>query len=348
VAESAIEVATEPARWLLAAGIDGVPLTEKHALARTVVREGADRWPAWWAAEVHGPPHRESDVAVLAALHQGLKRLRLMQRRGRKLLTTARGRGLAADPRALLDVLATDVGRYDPFSAEVADAVIAALRDVDSLDGEAVDDIAEICALRGRWRSADGRLPDAQARSWALLDLRCSGEAYGLIRWEWARTRSSGRIALTPAGRIVFGGSTAVDPSMPVLVFNAELLNVPKVSAQLAVGSQQPLTALHDAIQDAFGWEDDHLYSFWTSGRFWDGVESEFTSPVHADEVDARTADVPIAELELAVGSVLAYIFDFGDEWRVRLELERIEEPDDHPYPRVLERTGQAPPQYDV
>src|SRR5213592_3922180 len=106
MADPATETATAPARWLLELGDqDGIPLTQTNLLARAIVREVAERWPDWWNAEVHGPPHREADVAVLGALHEGLKRLRLVRRRGRKLLTTARGRALAKDHAALLELL---------------------------------------------------------------------------------------------------------------------------------------------------------------------------------------------------------------------------------------------------
>ena len=42
----------------------------------------------------------------------------------------------------------------------------------------------------------------------------------------------------------------------------------------------------------------------------------------------------------------LAYLFDFGDEWRVRLTLRQVTADDVGPYPRVLESVGEAPPQY--
>ncbi len=44
-----------------------------------------------------------------------------------------------------------------------------------------------------------------------------------------------------------------------VFVFDAELLNVSGVSATVAVAAHEHLTALHDAIQQAFNWENDHL-----------------------------------------------------------------------------------------
>ena len=132
---------------------------------------------------------------------------------------------------------------------------------------------------------------------------------------------------------------------MSVLVFDAELADVRGVRARVAVGADQPLTALHDAIQEAFRWADDHLYSFWLDGRFWGDRDAEFTSPIAADEAP-RTADVPLAELGLAVGQSIAYVFDFGDEWRVKLTVSEEVEPDGGAYPRVLTRTGTAPPQY--
>jgi hypothetical protein len=123
--EGPAEAATAPARWLLGVAADGgVPLTQTHALARALVREAAERWPQWWDADLFGPPHREADLAVLEGLHEGLRRLRLVRRRGRKLYATARGRELAADPVALLRTLATDLGGGDPFTEMVADEIV--------------------------------------------------------------------------------------------------------------------------------------------------------------------------------------------------------------------------------
>jgi hypothetical protein len=58
-----------------------MPLTQTHALARTVVREAAERWPRWWDAELFGAPYQEADLAVLGAVDEGLRRLRLVRLR---------------------------------------------------------------------------------------------------------------------------------------------------------------------------------------------------------------------------------------------------------------------------
>jgi hypothetical protein len=54
-----------------------------------------------------------------------------------------------------------------------------------------------------------------------------------------------------------------------VFVFDAELVNVSGVSARVAVAEHEHLTELHGAIQQAFIWDDNDLYSFWLDGEFW-------------------------------------------------------------------------------
>jgi Plasmid pRiA4b ORF-3-like protein len=158
----------------------------------------------------------------------------------------------------------------------------------------------------------------------------------------WLLARGIDGLGLSDAARGLAGPGRVAEVGDVAVVFTAELVNVRGVRARLAVLERQPLTALHDAIQEAFGWYDDHLYSFWLDGRFWG--DEEVTSPVVPDEAE-RTADMPIAELDLRLGQRIAYVFDFGDEWRVRLTVrERVAPSGDHP--RVLELHGTPPPQY--
>jgi hypothetical protein len=104
------------------------------------------------------------------------------------------------------------------------------------------------------------------------------------------------------------------------------------------------LTALHDAIQQAFNWKNDHLYSFWLDGEFWGDAAVELVIP-GAPDTDSRTADVPVDELRLKPGARIAYVFDYGDEWRVMLTLrERVD--GSSTMRRVSDRRGSAPPQY--
>jgi hypothetical protein len=354
VSETSSEIlarASAPARWLLDATAGGAALTQTHALSRAMVREAAERWPHWWNAELFGPPHREADLALLSALHDGLRRLRLVRRRGRTLLATVRGRELAADPQALLQLLATDLGGGDPFTEMVATTITDGLAAGGATpERELIRRAVQRAAWEG-WRDPAGRPPPESHVLSAFGDVARRGEAYGLIEPRPDPVRRGvlhQLLALTDAGRLILApdrkGSFAMP--MPVLVFDAKLMNVTGVRARLAMRGDQHLTALHDALQEAFGWWDDHLYSFWLDGKFWSDHDVELTSPVTPDE-GPRTADVPLAELDLQVGQTIAYVFDFGDEWRVQLKLREQTEPDAGPYPRILERKGTAPPQYE-
>jgi hypothetical protein len=340
--------ATAPARWLLdAAAGGGVALTQTYALARAVVREAAERWPHWWDAELFGPPHREADVPVLGALHDGLRRLRLVRRRGRTLHASARGRALAADPAGLLDELASDLGGADAFTEMVAKSVIDTLAARTSVEHDELVVPALYAARRGGWGDSAGNVPDERDVSWVVSEVLCRGEAYGLIERnpDPAEPRRLGRrISLSAAAAHPLTDATSEADGAISLVFDAELVSARGVSARVAVAAHQHLTALHDAIQEAFGWADDHLYSFWLDGHFWGDGAAEFVRPGTPDR-DRPTADVPLAELGLEPGARIAYLFDYGDEWRVTLTLrEQIDSASRTP--RVIERRGTAPPQY--
>jgi hypothetical protein len=338
--------ATAPARWLLDAGVDGIPLTQTNVLARAVVRDAVERWPQWWDGEIHGPPHREADVRVLELLREGLRRLGLVRRRGRRLFSTARGQGLAQDTDALVSVLASDLGAADEFIEVVADAVTAALLDRDVLDSDELAAAAASLTARNGWCDEQGNAPTATGISWDVIEVLARGDAYGLVERRERAQAPRWRLAysLTPAGRNEFGARPDAMDGGSTLIFEAELVNAPGVGARLAVGGEQHLTALHDAIQEAFGWFDDHLYSFWLDGAFWGDKGSEYTSPITPDH-GVATADVPVAELALAPGAGVAYVFDFGDEWRVMLKVRALEGPG-ATFPRVIQRIGSAPPQY--
>jgi hypothetical protein len=141
-------------------------------------------------------------------------------------------------------------------------------------------------------------------------------------------------------------------------VFTARLDGLSGVRRTIAVRSDQTLVDLHRALQNAFDWDDDHLYSFWLSGKFSARDGTEYTHPFALESEPFAGWDLPIARpgrksaerrldrLRLTKGQRIAYLFDFGDEWRVRLTLRAITAADGGDYPRLLESVGDAPPQY--
>lgn len=139
-------------------------------------------------------------------------------------------------------------------------------------------------------------------------------------------------------------------------VLKADLVGFPGVHRTIAVRTDQTLVDVHYALQGAFDWDDDHLYSFWLKGKYWERDGSEYTHPFHASQPNPlgafaagpapKSAATRLDRLKLSKGQRIAYVFDFGDEWRVQLTLRQITAADEQPYPRLLDSAGDAPPQY--
>jgi hypothetical protein len=135
-----------------------------------------------------------------------------------------------------------------------------------------------------------------------------------------------------------------VDPR--AYVFHAKLAAYPRVVRTVALTANQTLEELHEVLRAEFGWDDPHLYSFWLSGRFWDGPETEYAAPFDLEESGAKSARTPLGEVGLDQGQRIAYLFDYGDNWEVEVTVAEIRDAGDASYPQVLERVGDAPPQY--
>jgi hypothetical protein len=140
-------------------------------------------------------------------------------------------------------------------------------------------------------------------------------------------------------------------------VFNAKLDGWQGVRRTIVARTDQTLADLHDALQAAFDWDNDHLYAFWLDGKFWSRDGTEYVHPfglagdpfagwdLPIAKPGRKSAEVLLSRLRLTKGQRIAYLFDFGDEWRVRLTLRHVVADDGGPYPRILESVGDAPPQ---
>ncbi|MEA2369769.1 MAG: hypothetical protein QOH12_163 [Solirubrobacteraceae bacterium] len=338
-----------PGVWLLAAAAgDGVALTQTYALGRKVVREAAERWPDWWDTEMVGPPYQEAELAPLELLDHGLRRLRLVRRRGALLLATVRGKALTTDEPALLRVLAADLGGGDRFGETIAGLVVDMLARDGACMHDQLDAAAWTLVARGGWRDGHGKLPARRDIDAVVSEILWRGTGYGLIERTFPGGRRSahhGRFALTAAGRTATGPVDRELAMGDVCVFDAKLVGAGGVTVRFAVSAEQHLTVVHDVLNQAFGWDDDHLYAFWLDGRFWSREGAKFVRP-GTSGTGNPTADVPLVELDLVVGAKIAYVFDFGDEWRVELRLRERTVADRAAYPRILQSRGKAPPQY--
>jgi Plasmid pRiA4b ORF-3-like protein len=92
----------------------------------------------------------------------------------------------------------------------------------------------------------------------------------------------------------------------------------PPIWRRILVPSTIRLSSLNDAIQAVFGWTDTHLHHFEFDGGYW-GVPADEDFEGLQDE-----SKVPLRKLLIAEGWTLNYTYDFGDNWRHKILLEKI------------------------
>jgi hypothetical protein len=139
--------------------------------------------------------------------------------------------------------------------------------------------------------------------------------------------------ALTPA--------SAPPAREGVFVFKVSLGK--EVWRRIALGHTHTLHDLLLAILRSVDFDYDHLYEF----RYRDalGRTAEATHPECDDGVPADT--VELGTLPLKPGESMSLVYDFGDNWRFSVKLERIDPPGSvKKLPKVLESHGKAPEQY--
>jgi hypothetical protein len=109
--------------------------------------------------------------------------------------------------------------------------------------------------------------------------------------------------------------------------------------------SEETLEDLHDAIQSAWRWDSDHLYSFYMNGQRGD-QRYEFVSPWD-NEGPAWVDEAVLGELGLTLKHKFLYLFDYGDQHEFEIEVVGIrEKAEPGTYPRVIDSNGKAPRQY--
>lgn len=110
---------------------------------------------------------------------------------------------------------------------------------------------------------------------------------------------------------------------------------------RLAVPVNTSLHELAQAIIAAFDFSFDHLYAFYRGTR-----PGEGPAIGHPGLDESQRADrTRVADLELHPGDRLVLLYDFGDEWLFRLQVEEVGLTEGNQVV-VLERQGRPPTQY--
>lgn len=128
------------------------------------------------------------------------------------------------------------------------------------------------------------------------------------------------------------------------------------VTRQIEIAAGQSLERLAKAILDAFGFDFDHAFGFY-SGRTrrsllsaaprWEMFADMGTAGLGGGPRAGSVRRAKVAEAFPETGRRLTFLFDYGDEWLFAVEaLAFGEAAPRRRYPRVVATSGQAPPQY--
>ncbi|WP_282154501.1 plasmid pRiA4b ORF-3 family protein [Cytobacillus gottheilii] len=125
---------------------------------------------------------------------------------------------------------------------------------------------------------------------------------------------------------------------------------------RLVVPLHRTFPDLHEILQTAFGWEDNHLheFTFYEGGK--SGQATSFPKPVltlacgeeafyNPSQHELRMeTDIELSEY-LPEHQFLTYTYDFGDDWKHEIEVEKTIEDYETSYPICLEGQGNTPPE---
>ncbi len=136
-------------------------------------------------------------------------------------------------------------------------------------------------------------------------------------------------------------------------------MSLGKIWRRIAISGEATLAALSGLILDSVEFDSDHLDQFTFTNEV--GRKVVVSHP-YADG-DLVTTEVTIGSLPLLEGSIMEYVFDFGDWWKFTVQLETVEPPEatkgaqktkkprrrrrsQKPVGEILERHGESPEQY--
>jgi len=102
----------------------------------------------------------------------------------------------------------------------------------------------------------------------------------------------------------------------------------PPTLRRLEMASDLNLAEVHDILQVAFGWTDSHLHGFAAGPEFYSDQAERYLCPFDERESEADEGvpevQVRLDEVLAERGDMLAYTYDYGDDWEHLLTLEAV------------------------
>jgi hypothetical protein len=111
---------------------------------------------------------------------------------------------------------------------------------------------------------------------------------------------------------------------------------------RIKIQGTECLDALAEAILKAFNFDDDHLYEFSYTDSF--GMAQVIADPRSGEYLN--TCEIQIGDIDILPGDLIEFHYDFGDDWKFKVQIEKIDPELKIKKPTVIEKEGIAPKQY--
>ena len=130
------------------------------------------------------------------------------------------------------------------------------------------------------------------------------------------------------------------------------MLQSSKVQRDIEVEAGKSLFHLAEAIVNAFGFDFDHAFGFYSGNTPQTLMDALPKYELFTDMGEPTDGALGVKRTKIAtafprVGHAMMFLFDYGDEWMFRVELigagQKVAR---RRYPRVVASHGKAPEQY--
>lgn len=127
-----------------------------------------------------------------------------------------------------------------------------------------------------------------------------------------------------------------------------------EISRTFDVDSKNTLYDFHLEIQEAFNWDNDHMFSFYLGNKLFDKENEYSANPLGEHMVSSMglplksASETEIRDLGLKEGFSFLYLFDYGSELVHRIQVEEIRNKSDNDItlPSVVNTAGNPPLQH--
>ena len=115
-----------------------------------------------------------------------------------------------------------------------------------------------------------------------------------------------------------------INPGAVIFQLKVSLCKIqPEIWRRLLVPGNMKLDMLHETIQGAMGWKDEHLHEFVINGITYGDPDN----PPNGSFTSEQGTKTKLKFLGLNPGDKFLYRYDFGDDWVHEVLVEQILEP---------------------